>query len=216
MQMRTHEDWPFGYGMCNCGCGQETNLAQRTVPERGHIKGEPYRYVLGHNRAISWARISEVFWPRVDRGDPGDCWPYVGVVLGNGYGQVYVEGGQILAHRVAYILDRGEIPSDMIVRHLCNNRTCCNPSHLALGTMQDNADDMTRAERQARGERQGLSVLSNAQVLDIYARCLGGGETKAAIAEEYGVDPGTVSCIALGKTWAHVTGANRNEEEEDV
>jgi hypothetical protein len=207
------ENWPFGYGMCCCGCGRETNLAQRTVPERGHVKGEPCRYIMGHNEAISWARVSEAFWSRADRGDLGDCWPYAGVILNCGYGQVYAEGRMFLAHRVAWILANGDIPGGLIVRHLCNNRICCNPAHLAIGTQWDNADDRARAGRTARGERQGLSVLSNAQVLDIYARCSGGGETKAAIAEEYGVDPGTVSCIALGKTWAWLTGANLTKEE---
>lgn len=33
---------------CECGCGQETPLADRT--RRGHRKGEPLRFVHGHNR----------------------------------------------------------------------------------------------------------------------------------------------------------------------
>lgn len=35
-------------GFCQCGCGQITNLASRTEPARGWIKGESLKYILGH------------------------------------------------------------------------------------------------------------------------------------------------------------------------
>lgn len=74
----------------------------------------------------------------------------------NGYGQTRVkEGGRWRgagAHQVAYYLGTGkwERKADRrLVRHLCHNRTCCNPAHLAGGDAGDNADD--RAAR-LRGE----------------------------------------------------------------
>jgi len=198
--------------MCCCGCGGETNLAPRNSTAKGQVRGESYRYIAGHQTRITWATLPKIFWDRVNQNDANECWPYAGVIMGNGYGQVYVDGEQLLAHRVAYILACGEIPEGLVVRHLCNNKVCCNPAHLALGTQQDNADDMTRAERQARGENVGSAILGREQVLEIYARCLRKNESHASIAADYGVDRSAIGSIAVGKSWAWLTGAGGGRE----
>lgn len=36
------------YGECHCRCGQKTTLADQTRPRHGHIKGEPMRFLSGH------------------------------------------------------------------------------------------------------------------------------------------------------------------------
>lgn len=41
------------YGRCHCGCGSLTNIAKKTVPRNGYIKGEPIRFVSGHQRRLS-------------------------------------------------------------------------------------------------------------------------------------------------------------------
>lgn len=35
---------------CECGCGASTSVATVTNPRFGHIKGEPMRFINGHNR----------------------------------------------------------------------------------------------------------------------------------------------------------------------
>lgn len=35
--------------LCECGCGRLTNLADRTRPKKGHIKGQPVRFLQGHH-----------------------------------------------------------------------------------------------------------------------------------------------------------------------
>lgn len=37
-------------GICACGCGQPTKIAAQTKTAQGWRKGEPVRYVAGHNR----------------------------------------------------------------------------------------------------------------------------------------------------------------------
>ena len=37
-------------GLCQCGCGQKTRISKDTHKKRGHIKGEPYRFLPGHNK----------------------------------------------------------------------------------------------------------------------------------------------------------------------
>lgn len=36
-------------GFCQCGCGQKTKAAQRTDYKKGWVRGEPNKFVLGHN-----------------------------------------------------------------------------------------------------------------------------------------------------------------------
>lgn len=33
---------------CECGCGQPTSLARKTERKKGHVKGEPYRFLPNH------------------------------------------------------------------------------------------------------------------------------------------------------------------------
>jgi hypothetical protein len=40
------------YGFCHCGCGNKTNIAYRNFKKFGIIKGEPTKFLLGHNARI--------------------------------------------------------------------------------------------------------------------------------------------------------------------
>ncbi len=44
----TTNEIPYGY--CKCGCGQKTNIATRDHAEKGRIKGQPVRFLPGHNK----------------------------------------------------------------------------------------------------------------------------------------------------------------------
>ena len=39
-------------GFCFCGCGQRTKLATNTNTQRGYVKGQPMKYVYGHNARV--------------------------------------------------------------------------------------------------------------------------------------------------------------------
>jgi hypothetical protein len=45
-------------------------------------------------------------------------------------------------HRLAYELTYGFPPSDRLLMHMCQNKWCCNPDHLRLGTSSENTQDM--------------------------------------------------------------------------
>lgn len=40
------------YGYCQCGCGQKTKIATQSRSNRGWIKGQPKRFLLGHSARI--------------------------------------------------------------------------------------------------------------------------------------------------------------------
>jgi hypothetical protein len=71
--------------------------------------------------------------------------------MGSGYGQLPITTLKTrLAHRWAYEFFIGPIPKGLVVMHQCDNRRCCNPLHLKLGTQQENLKDMRDKKRQGK------------------------------------------------------------------
>ena len=70
-----------------------------------------------------------------------ECWEWLASTDGKGYGKFKYNGRYEGAHRVAYRLAVGPIPIAKLVMHVCDNRPCCNPTHLRLGTQSDNIHD---------------------------------------------------------------------------
>lgn len=93
------------------------------------------------------------FWSKVRYGP--DCWGWTGTPSQT-YGNFLFRGRQEKAHRVAYRLTYGPI-GILLVMHRCDNPRCVRPSHLRLGTHQDNALDMHAKGRQ-RNQYTGRDV----------------------------------------------------------
>ena len=57
----------------------------------------------------------------------GHCLVWRYSLNGDGYGRQRVDGREELAHRVAYIQTRGQIPEGKQINHLCNRPCCVQP-----------------------------------------------------------------------------------------
>lgn len=75
------------------------------------------------------------------------CIHWIGAISGNGYGTFWLEGRTWRAHRAAWKLRLGRIPTGKILRHRCDNPICVNLEHLKPGTQLENAKDAVERGR---------------------------------------------------------------------
>lgn len=144
------------------------------------------------------------FWSKVDVAiSDGQCWPWRAHVAADGYGKFRADGVTFQAHRIAWQVANGRDPGPLVIRHKCDNRQCCNPQHLEVGTQVENMADMVARGRSARGEANSHAVLTEADVMAIRAR-IAAGEMNTEIARDYPITHSMVSRIRRGKAWVSV------------
>ena len=73
--------------------------------------------------------LAERFWKKVNK--EGDCWNWT-AYSSKGFGHFNIDQSPRIAHRVAYELTYGPIPTGMKVLRSCDNELCVKPDHLYL------------------------------------------------------------------------------------
>ena len=135
------------------------------------------------------------------------CWIWLGAI-NNGYGEVWRRVKKVRkrkrAHRLSYELFKGSIPDGLCVCHKCDVRLCVNPDHLFLGTTAENTADMVAKNRQAKGERNAHSKLTESDVRAIRKSYADGEADTVELAQRYSVSDVLVSMVVRKKIWRHV------------
>lgn len=156
------------------------------------------------NEEARLERAEARFRARVRVGD--GCWIWTGRIT-DGYGYVWWEGKHARAHRVAWLLEHGEPPDDRFVLHRCDEPSCVRPSHLYLGTHEENMRDMRERDRPCFGERHPSAKLTDAQVIEIRTRHARGDVSCAMLAEDFPVSATMIKRIVRGDAWRRVEAA---------
>jgi hypothetical protein len=165
------------------------------------------------------------FFSKISPDPTSDCLNWQACVGSEGYGMFRVGcyDSMVHAHRVAYMLHHNvELPpgplGDTCVLHTCDNRRCCNPAHLWLGSLDDNMKDCAAKGRivsngrppTGAGELNNRAILTEADVKMIRAtyRTLNKRGQKTAQyriwAEQYGISIATIHDVLNHRSWTHI------------
>lgn len=128
------------------------------------------------------------------KSDENGCkaWPFS--LFKGGYGRLNISRSgkrtAVSAHRVIYEKLNGPIPDGMDVCHSCDNRSCCNPEHLFLGTTTENIHDMVRKGRHVHK----ITKADVSKIVELRAA----GLTHEAIAQVFNLSRPHITAILSG------------------
>lgn len=162
---------------------------------KGVMKSNKTSFKKGDNSRPLKERFEEKFV----KGEK--CWVWMAHKNNKGYGVIHVNGGNLLAHRVAYQHTIGEIPEGLMVMHICDNPACVNPSHLILGTQLENMRDMDKKGRRIKGDKASWSKLNSVQVAQIRKLYVQGGISMRALGKQFKISYTVINHIIRKKLW---------------
>lgn len=130
------------------------------------------------------------------------CWLWTGAVDDCGYGRIAVNKINRTAHRISWLLHKGDIPKNMCVCHVCDVPSCVNPNHLFLGTHASNMKDRDEKGRGyvPHGTQHGKCKLNETEVINIF----NDPRHRTEIANDYDITKENVTAIKSGRTWKYL------------
>lgn len=135
------------------------------------------------------------------------CWEWQAALNREGYGEYAINRKTFRAHRVSFMIHKGDIPEGLYVCHTCDNTVCVNPEHLFLGTQADNMRDRNKKGRanMPQGEKMWCAKLTDENIKEIRKLAKTTRFTQEMLAKEFGVSGRSISGIISRQTWKHVT-----------
>ena len=180
--------------------------------------GDPYWVIPSQagkfkfcSKECRYRPTEELFWAKVDKNGPipegkpelGNCWLWTAGKNGFGYGYMKVNGDDLRAHSLSWVIHGNTKPIfPLLLMHLCNVRHCVNPAHLKPGTQSENiqqcSDDGRMDNR--KGELCPTASFTNAQSSQIReeAKTI----PQKCLALKYGVSESVISNIVNFKTYS--------------
>jgi hypothetical protein len=146
------------------------------------------------------------FWNKVDIKETNDCWNWKASFRNKEkYGSFSIDKTNYQAHRISWIISFGDIPDGLIVCHKCDNKSCCNPNHLFIGTVSDNNCDKFNKCREyvRRGTDHTNSKISE-DSLKAIRLMLSNKISQRKIAKLFKVSQGCIAHINKGLTYKEI------------
>lgn len=180
-QNRETLELPNPSGLCQCGCGEQTNLARKSSATHNQVKDQPVRFIKGHeNRPCP-----DQYTPNPITG----CWDWNWGKI-QGYGTLNRKDKSRWAHIAFYEEVHGPLPKGMVVDHLCRNPGCVNPDHL---------EAVSNATNIRRGAVAKLTMEKAEEIRRLYAT---GQYAQVQLARKFGVSQPVISKVVLHQSWS--------------
>ena len=143
----------------------------------------------------------------------GECLLWTNYTTEEGYGYTNYPpvSKKTAIHRMRWILEHGEIPKELQIRHKCKNKNCFEISHLDLGTALENSSDKLRDGTILYGEQHPCAKMSD-QLAQSILDSKGEG-TAQERSEKYNVNKHTIKSIDGGISWKHLKRKCENTKE---
>ena len=158
---------------------------------------------MPHRSALPVRPFDDRVMRYVGPADENGCRNWTGSKA-RGYGKTNARlapGGAYRTVRVARLIAHWVYGLDIddrswVARHICDNRACCEPSHLLFGTVKDNSQDMVRRGRSGRG-RYRLDEEDVAEIRNLRKN----GVPRRDVALQFGVHPEHITAICSHRFW---------------
>ena len=112
-------------------------------------------------------------------------------------------------HKVKIPLHPGGRKDSKYLLHECDNHACIEPSHLKVGTPQENTNDSIKRNRRTTGMVPGSkhykALVTEENVEEILRLVFKEGVSQVEASKRFGLSVNSAWFMCHGKTWKHVT-----------
>lgn len=117
-----------------------------------------------------------------------------------------------LSNRLTYKIYTGEDVSPLFALHDCDNRSCCNPSHIYKGNKKQNSNDMIGRNRgsgqltveRVRGEANANAKFTEHDIREIRRAYAAKEMNQYELAARYNVTRPAIGYIVRRINWSHI------------
>ena len=126
-----------------------------------------------------------------------NCHIYQGSKDKDGYGKISFKGIDYRTHILSWESHNKTKRQNkkLCIRHLCNEKSCCNPVHLEIGTSRENSLDSLSTNKKVKLKVEEVIEIKKLLLENKSAECL---------SKKYKVAKISISRIKTGRTWSHI------------